>query len=131
MIVSSSGNSSRCAAMKASSATVMSCLTGMGRYTGAARKVLLPGLIGVAHEIGVEGWIVIHQQLAVAIENAAAGSRNGFGANAVVLRQQRVFAGLQNLKLPESEDQAQEGERDKIFGADKSHGRELVFAIED
>ena len=84
----------------------------------------------VAQQIAGGGAVVIDQQPAFAIEDAAARREHGHLANAVGLGQHTVVFDAQHLQVPQAERKDDKDERDDILRRVYLAGRELFFAVE-
>src|SRR5712675_296486 len=72
---------------------------------GDGRKTLFHLCGIVAKQKNAEGWIVVYQDAAIAIQHAATWRNHWNGANPVTLRPLQKLIGVNNLELPETDEQ--------------------------
>src|SRR5438270_12282312 len=69
----------------------------------------------VAQKQHGEGRVIVNDGAAFAIENAAAGGKDGNGTNAISLRQAVVVVAARDLQPPESHRQDQKNGKDHVL----------------
>ena len=82
----------------------------------------------LAEEIAGDGGIVVDEEAAFAVEEAAAGSEDGNFADAVGFGEDAVAIGADDLETPEADEEDGEDERDDVLGGGELGGRELFGA---
>ena len=112
MIVSSSGNSLRCASMNCNSSGVMSSFRKIGWY-----QVRIADQVAsrVTQQQRRERRVIVDDGAAFAVENLAARREHRNVANAILLGGRGVIATFHHLQLPQSVGEDQEDAKDDVL----------------
>ncbi len=81
-----------------------------------SREVLFDLNRFIAKEKNAEGWPIVDQHAAIAVQHAAARRDNGNFADAVALSHRAVFVRVNDLQLPEAEEQHADHSHDDVGG---------------
>ena len=85
----------------------------------------------LAEEIAGDGGIVVDEEAAFAVEDAAAGGEDGNLADAVGLGEGAEVVGAEHLETPESGDEHGENQRDDVLrGVELAGGELFGLAVE-
>ena len=82
----------------------------------------------LAEEVAGDGGVVVDEEAAFAVEEAASGGEDGDLADAVGFGEDAVAVGSYDLEAPEADDQDGEDERDVVLGEVKLDCGELFLA---
>ncbi len=84
----------------------------------------------VAKEEHAEGRPVVHQHTAIAVQHAAARRNHGNVAHAIALGQGAVLVGVDDLKLPEADQQHADHSHDDVGGHGQPRLRQSIVVAE-
>src|SRR5256885_229523 len=84
----------------------------------------------IAKEEYAEGWAVVHQHPAIAVQHAAARRNHGNVTHPIALGHGAVFVGVDDLELPETEQQNADHSHDDVGGHRQPPLRQSIVVAE-
>src|SRR5437879_6576087 len=84
----------------------------------------------IAHEEYAEGWTVVHQHAPIAVQHAAAGRNHGNVTDAIALGHRAVLVGVDDLELPEAQQQHADHSHDDVGSHGQPRLRQTIVVAE-